>query len=207
MINPNSKGRPAQVSKQAIIECALDLGLSKASMHAVGKALGVSATALYRHVKSKDELILECSDHIVKSVVIPEQTEWTSFLYEFARSFRKSLLAIPGSVEYVRYNHHFTPSSQKLTDHSLGVLLSAGFEVQQGFMAFSCVFTRVTDIVQHQEQSQRVSPPPKGSALADDNQYKNLALLLKEVKPVDYEAYFEEGVKVTIEGLKAVYCK
>lgn len=53
MSEKSSKGRPAQISRKDVVECALNLGLENVSMHALGKQLGVSATALYRHVGSK----------------------------------------------------------------------------------------------------------------------------------------------------------
>ncbi len=209
MNNQNSKGRPALISKKDIIECALKIGLSKVSMHGLGKSLGVSATALYRHVESKDELIHECCDFIIKSVEIPRQTQWEPYLYEFSKNFRRSLLAIPGSVEFIRYSQHFTPSSQKLVNDSLDVFLKDHFEVQEGFMAFSSVYTKVTDIVQYQEQSERLQAKvqKRSSYLPESSEFPNLYLLLNEAKPVDYNAYFEAGIKITIEGLKAVYCK
>ncbi|GAD80759.1 TetR/AcrR family transcriptional regulator [Vibrio ezurae] len=209
MNNQNVKGRPALISKQDIIECALKIGLSKVSMHGLGKSLGVSATALYRHVASKEELIHECCDFIIESVEIPKQDRWESYLYEFSKNFRNSLLAIPGSVEFIRYSQQFTPSSQKLVNDALAVFLKENFEVQDGFMAFTSVYTKVTDIVQHQEQSERLQTqgqvPPE--CLPDASEFPNLFLLLSEVKPVDYNAYFEAGIKITIEGLKAVYSK
>jgi hypothetical protein len=33
-----------------------------------------------------------------------------------------------------------------------------------------------------------------------------LAKLLSNTQPLDYDQYFKDGIKITIEGLKAVYC-
>ncbi len=209
MSNQNGKGRPALISKDDIIECALKIGLSKVSMHGLGKSLGVSATALYRHIGSKEELINECCDFIIQSVEIPKATRWEPYLYEFSENFRSALLAIPGSVEFIRYSQQFTPSSQRLVNDALGVFLRDHFEAHEGFMAFTSVYTKVTDIVQHQEQSVRLQAEGQtpSQPLPDASELPNLFLLLSEVKPVDYNAYFEAGIKITIEGLKAVYRK
>ncbi len=47
--------------RERILECALDLylehGLKGLSMRHVGEALGVSATAIYRHYKNKEDLL------------------------------------------------------------------------------------------------------------------------------------------------------
>ncbi|MUJ19684.1 TetR family transcriptional regulator [Aliivibrio fischeri] len=208
MTTKNSKGRPALISKKEIIECALTLGLSKASMNGLGKALGVTAPALYRHMKSKNELIVECCDYIMGKVELPKQSDWESYLYDFGENFRQVLLATPGSVEFIRYNQQFTPNSKILVDNALGVLMNAKFDVQTGFMAFSSIFTRVTDIVQHQEQSQYLlsNGVKPDLQLPDAETLPNLALLFGEVKPVNYDNYFKDGMKITLEGIKAVYC-
>ncbi len=76
-------------------------------------------------------------------------------------------------------------------------------------MAFASVYTRVTDIVQHQQlanqHSQSASTVEQLSI--DTNRLPNLAWLMQQAKPVDYEAYFEDGIRITIEGLKVVYSR
>lgn len=199
------KGRPAQISQKEIVECALELGLQKVSMHTVGKQLGVSATALYRYVSSKEELILLCCDHIIEKIAFPDESEWEKYLYSFASQFRTVLLSIPNSVEFIRYNQKFTPASSALVDHALRVFREAQFEAEVGFMAFASVFTRVTDVVQYQEQAANSHHSNMEHKEINEKEFPNLAWLLNNAKPVDYERYFEDGIKITIEGLKVVF--
>ncbi|GAL20805.1 transcriptional regulator TetR family [Vibrio maritimus] len=202
----NNKGRPAQISKDDVIQQALSIGLAKVSMHSLGKELGVSATALYRHVDSKESLIVACCDYIMEQVPLPRESNWEETLYSFSRSFRQALLAIPGSVDFIRHNQQFTSSSCVLVDHILGFFIEAGLKPDVGFMAFASVFTRVTDIVQHQEQSLRLAKDPSPTVSHMDVQHlPNLAQFLSQTQAVNYDHYFEDGIKITIEGLKAVY--
>ncbi|MGF1685084.1 TetR/AcrR family transcriptional regulator [Photobacterium japonica] len=203
----NSKGRPAQISKTDIVACALEIGLDRVSMHLLGKQLGVSATALYRHVSSKDDLIIQCCDVVMGNVDIPNDTDWESYLYRFARNFRKTLLSMPRSVEFIRYNQQFTPNSSLLVNDMLGVFRDTHFDAQTAFMAFATVFTRVTDIVQHQELAEQFQADSQQDSIkyAHDNQLTHLLWLLEQSKPVDYELYFEDGIKIAIEGLKVVF--
>ncbi|MGF1788472.1 TetR/AcrR family transcriptional regulator [Photobacterium swingsii] len=207
MMSKNSKGRPAQISNTEIIKCALKIGLDQVSMHMLGKQLGVSATALYRHVSSKDDLILQCCDFVMGKVEIPNETEWEPYLYCFAKNFRKVLLSIPGSVEFIRYIQEFTPNSCILVDDMLGVFRKEEFDAQVAFMAFATVFTRVTDIVQHQERAGKIqeSKVPSHIEHIDDNNLPNLSWLLKQTKPVDYDQYFADGITISVEGLKAFF--
>lgn len=207
MDNTIKKGRPSQISQEKIVECALKLGFQNTSMHAVAKQLGVSATALYRYVNSKEELVLLCCDHIIAKVTLHDEKDWEKYLYKFAFHFRAVLLSIPGSVSFIRYNQQFTPASSALTDHTLGIFREAQFEAETGFMAFASVYTRVTDIVEHQEQADSYCHDNTEGQKADTKKFPNLAWLLKTAKPVDYDKYFEDGIKVTIEGLKIVFKK
>ena len=71
-------------------------------------------------------------------------------------------------------------------------------------MAFASVFTKVTDIVQHQERAEflKNGAEPPSLPQIDTEQLPNLAWLFEQTKPVNYELYFEDGIKITIEGLK-----
>ncbi|MCL1140301.1 TetR/AcrR family transcriptional regulator [Shewanella pneumatophori] len=202
----NTKGRPAQISKVEVIECALHLGLHNFSMHSLAKKLGVSATALYRHVSSREELIICCCDYVMQRVDIPTETQWQQYLYAFARNFRDTLLATPNSVQFIRHNQQFTPATCILVNDALGIFRADNFDAEVGFMAFACVYTRVTDIVQHQEQA-RANSADKQELTVDAEALPNLAWLFSQTKPVDYQQYFEDGIKITLEGLKAVYGK
>lgn len=204
MENIKRKGRPSQVSKADIIECALNLGFSNLSMHSIGKQLGVSATALYRHVSSKEELISLCCDHVMERVGSCNNKEWTSYLLSFATNFRKALLSRPGSVEFVRANQQFTPASSIIANEVLGIFREQQVDAEVGFMAFASVFTKVTDIVQHQERAEflKNGAEPPSLPQIDKEQLPNLAWLFEQTKPVNYELYFEDGIKITIEGLK-----
>lgn len=98
MSEKSSKGRPAQISRKDVVECALNLGLENVSMHALGKQLGVSATALYRHVGSKEALVDLCCDYVLGKVELPQEKDWEAYLYTFAKNFRQALMSIPGSA-------------------------------------------------------------------------------------------------------------
>jgi AcrR family transcriptional regulator len=81
-------GRTAQISREAVLAAALGLadeaGLESVTMHAVGRCLGVTPMALYRHVDSKNALL----DGIVEAL-LTEVTEIAASHYD----------AVPGAAE------------------------------------------------------------------------------------------------------------
>jgi AcrR family transcriptional regulator len=66
----NRRGRPPQLSRQAVVEAALALidaeGLDALTMRRLGAELGVEGMALYTYVSSKDELLTAVGEQIVR---------------------------------------------------------------------------------------------------------------------------------------------
>jgi AcrR family transcriptional regulator len=64
---PSQLGRPAELDVRKVVEQAVDLadseGLDAVSLPRVARELGYSTMALYRHVGSKDELLVLMQDH------------------------------------------------------------------------------------------------------------------------------------------------
>jgi len=50
-------GRPSRVDAKSIVDAAIDIGLSRVTLKQVAERLGVTAPALYRHVRNRDEIV------------------------------------------------------------------------------------------------------------------------------------------------------
>lgn len=50
-------GRPARIDPARIVQAAIEIGLSRVTIKEVALRLGVTAPALYRHVKNRDEIV------------------------------------------------------------------------------------------------------------------------------------------------------
>ncbi|WP_167369226.1 TetR/AcrR family transcriptional regulator C-terminal domain-containing protein [Pseudovibrio denitrificans] len=180
-------------------------------MHTIAKHLGVSATALYRHIPSKQALIELCTDTISEKVSLPITMKWEPFLYELAREYRRVALSMPGSVEFIRYVGLQTPEALKVVEHSLGVMRQAGFNPEAAFMSVAGVISHATDMVLHEEQDlkkrealmkENASPPNLPEVLAP---FPNTLWALGDNFMIDHEHNFETGLKIIIEGIKSVY--
>lgn len=70
-------GRASSLSRESIVEAALDLmareGAAALTLRRLGSELGVDATAFYRHFPDKDSLVLAVGDHVTGWVL--EQVE------------------------------------------------------------------------------------------------------------------------------------
>ena len=88
---PSRRGPRPTLSVDRIVEAAIELadaeGLAAVSMARLGKALGVTPMALYRHVSGKDELLARISDTIaVDPPTIPDGIGWRAGLELWMRA-------------------------------------------------------------------------------------------------------------------------
>ncbi|UDM09844.1 TetR family transcriptional regulator [Clavibacter michiganensis subsp. michiganensis] len=65
-------GRPARVSRRLIAEAALEVGLSTLTLTSLAQRLGVDHSTLYRHVASRDDIVLLACDTAIARMDWPE---------------------------------------------------------------------------------------------------------------------------------------
>ena len=176
-------------------------------MHKLAKTLGVSATALYRHVTSKEDLIFLCADQVTGNVTTPDIQDWQAYLYALARAYRNAALQWPGSVEFLRYVGLQTPHGLRLMDHALGVLRNAGFGPEGAFMAVAGVVSHATDMVMHQELAEQRAKETQRSDVTDLDALPNVIWAMSEGVGADHERNFEVGLRIIVEGVGCAVAK
>lgn len=120
------------LDRAQIVQAALDLldeiGLDGLTMRNVAERLGVRATALYRHVRDKDELLVLLADQISGEVEpIGQEPPWQERLTEFAWRVRRGLLV---HRDAARLLAAVAPAGLRRMDHieaMLRLLIAAGF--------------------------------------------------------------------------------
>jgi AcrR family transcriptional regulator len=89
--------RGAPLSRDAIVEAALRVvdreGLDATSMRRVAEELGAAPSALYWHVRNKNELLQLVLDRVVGEIELPtpDPANWQEQLKEVAREMRRVL--------------------------------------------------------------------------------------------------------------------
>lgn len=97
---PARKRRPAPLTAERITAAAVDLldtdGAAQLTMRRLASQLQVTATALYWHVQTKDDVLDLALDHIFGDVAIPPQTpDWRADAAELIRRWRATMLEHP----------------------------------------------------------------------------------------------------------------
>ena len=104
-------------------------GLDSLTMRSLGDHLQVRHTSLYRHVASREELLIETVDHMLGEIRLPPLTaDWQAGLEEGAREFRRVLTAHPALVPALTSGQLLGPHALRAREHALGQLLDQGWD-------------------------------------------------------------------------------
>ncbi|MFI9810472.1 TetR/AcrR family transcriptional regulator C-terminal domain-containing protein [Streptomyces sp. NPDC052301] len=125
---PRAGGLELRRITQAALEVVDAEGLAALTMRRVAQEMGVRHTSLYRHVASRDELLVELLDHVLGAVEPPETGHgWRADLEQVAREFRRVLLAHPAIVPLLTMGQLLGPNALRGREIGLGLLVRAGW--------------------------------------------------------------------------------
>ncbi|MGC1214612.1 MAG: TetR/AcrR family transcriptional regulator C-terminal domain-containing protein [Micromonospora sp.] len=131
---PSPGRKRASLSRDVILETAMRLadseGTTFLTLTRLGRALGADPTALYRHFRNKDELLLAMGDQLMADAVAGTEagTSWLDTLRSAAWSIRRAYLARPalGAQSAARFTGG--EAERRLVDTLTAELTKAGLE-------------------------------------------------------------------------------
>ncbi|WP_307831816.1 TetR/AcrR family transcriptional regulator [Prauserella cavernicola] len=103
---PARKRRATPLSRERIVTEAVALldehGTAKLTMRRLAESLEVTPTALYWHVKTKDDVLDLAEDHVFGEVVLPEPGEdWRHDVRTLIRRWHSAMARHPWSTELI----------------------------------------------------------------------------------------------------------
>ncbi|MFF8726884.1 TetR/AcrR family transcriptional regulator [Streptomyces sp. NPDC015171] len=146
----------APLSRERVVEAAFTVldrqGLDGLSMRQVAAELGVTVSALYAHVSSKDDLLELMYHRLFDGFVMPEPdgAHWQEQLRDFARSVRQRLLS---HRDMARISMAHVPFTAELLPHVeglLGVFRTAGLPDRIAAEAGDLISTYIDGFVQEE---------------------------------------------------------
>jgi AcrR family transcriptional regulator len=128
------KGRRGGLNLDKVVTAAVELadaeGLDAVSMARVAKALGFTTMSLYRHVRSKEELLVLMMDRVMVMPPVTPYASWREGLAGWAWDLLRMVREHPW-VHYVRISPPpATPSSVTLMERGLAPLSDTGLAEQ-----------------------------------------------------------------------------
>jgi AcrR family transcriptional regulator len=134
-------GRPARLSRDAIIAAAHELGYDNLTMQTVADHLGVSVPSLYHYVRGKDDLLRLAAEASAERIQIPRDhgQHWAVWLYEWAMYNRDAFVAQPGLVRQFMEGMIASERTADSLDRALGTLVNRGFTIYEAWSAYGIV--------------------------------------------------------------------
>ena len=128
-----SSPRPA-LSRDAIADAGLRIAregeLEHITMARLAAALGVTPMALYRHFRSKSELVDAILDRFVREAAVTAhgapKSDARTWLAGTFGAMHRALVATPGVMPYLASGWRFGDAARAVLDEVLGVLHAAG---------------------------------------------------------------------------------
>ncbi|MFD9894480.1 TetR/AcrR family transcriptional regulator [Amycolatopsis sp. NPDC059027] len=126
-------GRPAQISRERIVDAAIAAGnLDTLTMRDLAARLGVTHGALYRWVKNRDQLFDLISEVVIERVLPPEGPQgrsWRPWLTRVAWAMHDQFLAVPGyATRLSRPHRHNARSFGQVREEVITAFTNAGAE-------------------------------------------------------------------------------
>jgi AcrR family transcriptional regulator len=179
----------------------------------IARALDVAPGALYHHVRDRDELLQLVAAQVLEDTAFDDWTPsgdapWQEFVRAYATAFRSAILANPGALRYVRLTTAATTGRLEQMDRFVGVLLAAGFSLQDASLALRFVNLLVVGEAWERALADREGGEPQIAeferAVAERPQaLPHLAPLAEPAARPDLDAQFAFALDALITGLAA----
>ncbi|MEU6171938.1 TetR/AcrR family transcriptional regulator [Streptantibioticus parmotrematis] len=130
---------------RAAIELLDDEGLDGLNMRSLGKRLDSAATAIYWHIKTKDELVRLAADAIWDEVEVPDpdSTDWRTAATAMATGMHAMLTRHPWYGQAFGSHLVYGAGKARFDDRTLAVYEKAGFAADDADRAAATVFVFV----------------------------------------------------------------
>lgn len=137
------------LTREQIVQAAVELldskGIEGLSMRRLGNRLNSAATAVYWHVKSKDDLLVLAADAVWAEIELPDPDEvtWRTAATTMATGLYAMIVRHPWLVPAMSTHLLYGPGKARHDDHLLAVYQTAGFTGRDAEQAMKTVFTFV----------------------------------------------------------------
>ena len=206
------------LSRDRILRAAVDLadraGIEALTMRKLGQELGVDAMALYRHVRSKDELLDGVLDVIVGEIERPlPGKDWRASLRELATAARRVMLRHPWARQVLEDRGTSGPATLEHIEAVLGTLHDGGFSVEVAHHALHVLDSRVFGFNQalfEDSGAAERSPEVAATMVRALAGYPRIAELAQSVShegvlgPCDDDVEFAFGLDLILDGLDGI---
>ncbi|MGX6446485.1 TetR/AcrR family transcriptional regulator [Patulibacter sp. S7RM1-6] len=140
--DPDPAHPPTRLDGEAILRAAEEVlhaeGLGRLTMRRVGAQLGADPTALYRHFRNKDALIVALADRAFGRVSAPDpEATWQEELRRLSREVRRVYETHAEFASALARQAESTPNLERIAERSLAIFARAGLAPADAARAYA----------------------------------------------------------------------
>lgn len=204
-----SGGRPAQISRDIILEHARQVPAHELTMPVIARRLGVKPAALYYHFASRDALLAALGAHLVTELKLrpPDPARWRAWLLATATDLHRFLSDNPVILaleDWSQLNRIGLP----LIENMLSTLEDAGFSMMEAMHVWSVLANYAYSNARILNDATRFSAANWKDLQAEARTQVGADLprtraLLDATGQIDPAAYFQQSLRWLIASLPA----
>jgi len=200
-LSSRGRGRPAKLSREAILSAALALldreGADALTMRGVAGQLGVEAMSLYRHVADRAALLEGLADRLAAEIEPRDPSgDWADALRGFAGDLRAIARRHPAAFGLVGAQTLTAPSMLGPIEDVLAGLRRGGFTPARAIFAYRLVATYARGYALAEITGFAIDVRP-------EEPFPVIRSLSRRIASEPSEANFRAGLETILGGLRA----
>lgn len=155
-------GRPARISREQVERAVIAVGFDAATTTNVAKHLGVEQSSLYRHIGSREQMILGAAERVFAAYDWdPPATDWQSYLRALAATIWRVLRENRGLAATLYEFEQVTDSARAVMTRGVARLVSYGWELPEAILVLDSISDMTGDTVNQIEIAERSAGPSR----------------------------------------------
>jgi len=186
-------------------------GLAALSTRRLGSELGCEAMSIYHHFPNKAYLMDALVDLMLAQARVPaaDEGEWLERLRRAAHGFRAMALMHPKFFPFFAVHRLNTPSGVAFLNGIIGILREAGFSDRDAARYFREIGYYLTGAALDETAGYAKGPSaaePVSNEIISAN-FPHLAAASSYFQPEQFQATFETGLEMLLEGVRQAHEK
>ena len=209
-VAPRTTRKAVRLDADAIVTAALRLidagGLQELTMRRLGGELGADPTAVYRHFRDKDELLLAVCDRLFGGVLtsLEPQDDWRSTLRDLAEKAWDVYQRHPHLAHLLARSPEVLEQHERLAEIALGALTTAGLGDSDAAMSYHLMVGYTAGFASVSADPGSIGPPEgawrRSYALLPEDEFPNCVRLAGVLFP-DPAVQYRFGLELILDGI------
>ena len=169
-VAPRQGGRPPLITLDDVIAIGRDLGMQRLSINAVAARLGVSATALYRHIEGRWELERLVGESLLAELDLRDDpsADTERHLLSFALQLQDFTAAHPGLASYLQVLFPRGDAGRRLLATEVEALTRRGYATDAAMVVSSAVATLAISLAAREENNTKATGGDKAGGFEEE---------------------------------------